>query len=100
MVRKRLDRAKWLSLTYCQEYDWRCFQRGPLARAMVRYLCLFFKDGIVAYWENIDAEADSCIRAVLMAMLTTKEWEAAEAWRGEVLVCRIEAAPNSGFEVI
>jgi hypothetical protein len=67
---------------------------------MARYLCLFFKDGIVAYWENIDAEADSFIRAVLMAMMTTKAWEVVEAWRGEVLVCRIEAGPNSGLEAI
>jgi hypothetical protein len=67
---------------------------------MAIYLCLFFKDGIVAYWENIDAEGDSCIRAVLTAMMSTKEWDAAEAWRGEALVCRIEAGPNSGLEAI
>ena len=63
---------------------------------MAIYLCLFFKDGIVEYWENIDAEGDSYIRAVLTAMMSTEEWDAAEAWRGEVLVCRIEAGPNSG----
>jgi len=49
---------------------------------MAIYLCLFFKDWIVAYWENIDAEGDSCIRAVLMAMMSTKEWEAVEALAG------------------
>jgi hypothetical protein len=66
---------------------------------MAIYLCLFFKDGIVAYWENIDTEADSCIRAVLMALMT-KEWEAAEAWRDEALVSRIEAGPDCGLEAI
>jgi hypothetical protein len=67
---------------------------------MAIYLCLFFKDGKVVYWENIGAGADSCIRAVLMAMMTTNEWEAAEAWQGEVLVCRIEAGLNSDLEAI
>jgi hypothetical protein len=70
---------------------------GP---TMAIYLCLFFKDGIVAYWENMDAEGDSCIRAVLIAMMSTKEWDAAEAWRGEVLVCRIEAGPSSDLDAI
>ena len=67
---------------------------------MAVYQCLFFKEGKVAYWENIDAEADSWIRALLMAMVTRERWEAAEAWRGEVLVCRIETGPNSDLEAI
>ena len=74
--------------------------RRSSGQAMAIYLCLFFKDEKVDYWENIDVEADSYVRAVLMALVTGEEWDAAEAWQGEVLVCRIEPGPNSGLEAI
>ena len=53
------------------------------------YECLFFKDGRVAYWENFEADSDSSIETLLLAMLADAGWEAAEAWQGNVLRCRV-----------
>ena len=58
------------------------------------YQCLFFENGIVAYWENIEAETESCVRAVLVQRLSQENWELAEAWLGDTKSFRVEA-PSS-----
>ena len=56
---------------------------------MGTYQCLFFVNGRVDYWENVTADGDLSIRAILEEMLGEGNWHYAEAWRGDVLVCRI-----------
>lgn len=53
------------------------------------YQCLFFNKGVVVHWENIEAESDSEIRAMLAKTIHDERWEAAEAWLDEAMVCRI-----------
>jgi hypothetical protein len=57
--------------------------------AMGTYQCLFFVNGRVEYWENVAADGDLSIRARLEEMLGEGNWHYAEAWRDDVLVCRI-----------
>ena len=56
---------------------------------MAIYECLFFKDGRVAYWENLEAGSDISIETFLLAMLADADWDAAEAWRDNVLKCQV-----------
>ena len=56
--------------------------------AMATYQCLFFKEQRIGYWENLEADADHSIKALLQERLADEEWEAAEAWRDDVLICR------------
>jgi len=55
---------------------------------MATYACLFFKDGIVAYWENIE-ETEERLRASLQVRLLEESWQLIEVWRGEAVVFRI-----------
>ena len=55
---------------------------------MATYQCLFFKEQRIGYWENLEADADHSIEALLEEKLAEGEWEAAEAWRDDVLICR------------
>ena len=55
---------------------------------MAAYACLFFKDGIVAYWENIE-ETEERLRALLQVRLREEGWQLIEVWRGETVVFRI-----------
>jgi len=56
---------------------------------MAIYECLFFRLGLVADWENIEAESEAALRAMLQAMISDEGWESVEAWREDVLVFRI-----------
>ena len=56
--------------------------------AMATYQCLFFKEQRIGYWENLEADADHSIKALLQERLADEEWEAAEAWQDDVLICR------------
>ena len=60
-----------------------------LSVAMGTYQCLFFRDERVGYWENVRADGDVSIEARLKDMQAEGEWDSAEAWRDDVLVCRI-----------
>ena len=60
---------------------------------MAIYQCLFFKDGMVTYWENIEAGSADYLREVLAGRLRGGEWDLAEAWLGDALSFRIEAVP-------
>ena len=55
---------------------------------MATYQCLFFTEQRVVYWENLAADAEHSIEALLQEKLAEGEWEAAEAWRDDVLICR------------
>jgi hypothetical protein len=65
------------------------------AVAMATYQCLFFMDGRVGYWENVGAGGDASIGALLEEMLAEGDWNAAEAWRDDVLVCRVRSRVGS-----
>jgi hypothetical protein len=55
---------------------------------MAVYECLFFTGGLVTYWENLEADSGGSIEAILFAKIADEEWQAAEAWQDDVLVCR------------
>ena len=60
-----------------------------LSVAMGTYQCLFFRDERVGYWENVRADGDVSIEAPLKDMRAEGEWDSIEAWRDDVLVCRV-----------
>jgi hypothetical protein len=51
--------------------------------------CLFFAPGRIDYWENIKSDSDTAIEVLLRQRLSTENWEAAEAWTQDKLICRI-----------
>jgi hypothetical protein len=63
---------------------------------MAIYQCLFYKDGIVAYWENIEAQSESGIQEMLQEKLRRRQWNLAEAWLDDTLSYRMEAPPHPG----
>ena len=56
---------------------------------MGTHQCLFFLNGLVEYWENVTADGDVSIEALLEDMLAQGNWHSAEAWRDDMLVCRV-----------
>ena len=63
--------------------------------AMGTYQCLFFRDGRVGYWENVVVDGDVSIEAPLKDMRAEGEWDSAEAWRDDALVCRVTSPGRS-----
>ena len=59
------------------------------------YQCLFFAAGRIDYWENIKSDSDAAIEVLLRQQLSTENWEAAEAWARDKLICRIIASQTS-----
>jgi hypothetical protein len=60
---------------------------------MVIYQCLFYKQGRIDYWENIEAISDVTIRQLLLDRLSDGGWEFGEAFLDGRLVCRVGLAP-------
>jgi hypothetical protein len=56
---------------------------------MAMYQCLFFMEQRVGYWENVIADGDVSIEALLKNMRAEGKWHSAEAWRDDMLVCRL-----------
>ena len=52
---------------------------------------VFFAAGRIDYWENIESDADAAIEVLLSQRLAAGNWEAAEAWAQDKLICRIVA---------
>jgi hypothetical protein len=55
------------------------------------YQCFFFAAGRIDYWENIESDSDGAIESLLSQRRSTENWEAAEAWAQDELICRIPA---------
>jgi hypothetical protein len=55
------------------------------------YQCFFFAAGRIDYWENIESDSDAAIEVLLSQRLAAGNWEAAEAWARDKLICRIVA---------
>ena len=55
------------------------------------YQCFFFAAGRVDCWENIESDSDAAIELLLSRRLAAGNWEAAEAWAQDKLICRIVA---------
>ena len=55
------------------------------------YQCFFFAAGRIDYWENIESDSDAAIEVLLSQRLAAGNWEAAEAWAQDKLICRIVA---------
>jgi hypothetical protein len=55
---------------------------------MATYQCFFFEAQRIGYWENVVAEGDHSIRSLLEERVALGDWEAAEAWRDDALICR------------
>jgi hypothetical protein len=66
-----------------------------MARIVPVYQCFFFAAGQIELWENIESDSDAAIQALLSQRLATENWEAAEAWTQDKLVCRIVGPCNS-----
>jgi hypothetical protein len=47
---------------------------------MAIHQCLFFMEQRVGYWENVIADGDVSIEALLENMRAEEEWHSAEAW--------------------
>jgi hypothetical protein len=62
-----------------------------MTRVVPVYQCFFFAAGRIEYWENIDSDSDGAIEALLSQRLAAENWEAAEAWVEDKLICRIVA---------
>ena len=60
---------------------------------MAIYQCLFYEQGRIDYWENIEAISDVTIRQLLVDRLSDGGWEFAEAFLDDRLVCRVGLAP-------
>jgi hypothetical protein len=63
-------------------------------RVVPIYQCFFFTVGHIEFWENIESSSDEAINALLSQRLAAENWEAAEAWLQDQLICRI-VAPGS-----
>jgi hypothetical protein len=50
---------------------------------------LFLRRGRIEYWENIESASDEVIEVLLSKRLSAGNWEAAEAWAQDKLICRI-----------
>jgi hypothetical protein len=55
------------------------------------YQCFFFAAGKIEYWENIEGDSAEVIEVLLSKRLSAENWEAAEAWAQDKLICRIVA---------
>ena len=53
------------------------------------YECLFFSRGRVDYLENLECDNEASLRPLFQQLLTWKEWDAAEAWKHDRLVCQV-----------
>ena len=58
------------------------------------YECFFFIGGHIEYWENIESNSAEQIKVLLEQRLAAENWEAAEAWLQDRLICRIVAVAS------
>jgi len=56
---------------------------------MSRESCSTHAAGRIEYWENIESDSDEVIEVLLRRRLSAGNWEAAEAWAQDELICRI-----------
>jgi hypothetical protein len=54
--------------------------------------CLFFSNGKIGYWENIECDTEVSLRSLLQTMLVDGKWDAVEAWQADKLICRLDGA--------
>ena len=64
---------------------------NTMARVVPVYQCFFFAAGRIDYWENIESDSDAAIEVLLSKRLAAGNWEGAEAWAQDKLICRIVA---------
>jgi len=50
------------------------------------FQCLFFSNGKIGYWENIECDAEESLRSLLLDLLCDGEWDAVEAWMAGKLI--------------
>jgi hypothetical protein len=62
-----------------------------MAPVVAVYQCFFFAAGRIEYWENIESNSEGAMQALLSQRLSAENWEAAEAWSQDQLICRIVA---------
>ena len=62
-----------------------------MTRVVPGYQCFFFAAGRIEYWENIESDSEEAIQVLLTRQLCAENWEAAEAWSQDQLICRIVA---------
>jgi hypothetical protein len=57
---------------------------------MAVFQCFFFSSGKIGYWDNVECDTEGSLRSLLQRILRDSQWDAAEAWKGSRLVCRLE----------
>ena len=62
------------------------------------YECMFFLHGRVDYVENLERDNEASLRPLFLQLLSKDEWDAAEAWRHEKLVCRVIRFANGRID--
>jgi len=65
---------------------------------MAIYQCFFYSDGRIVFWENLESESNEGISDLLTRRLWSGEWNAAEAWLGDSLICRILVPANRNID--
>ena len=74
---------------------------GPslmIGREMAMYQCFFYSDGIIVFWENLESESNEEIADLLTRRLCSGKRNAAEAWLGDDLICRILVPANRNID--
>jgi hypothetical protein len=61
---------------------------------MALFQCFYFFDGVIREWENIECSGEESLKEFLIKQLVGEIWDAAEAWRHDTLVCRVEQLPG------
>jgi hypothetical protein len=62
------------------------------------YECFFFSNGHVRYFENLECDNEASLRPLFQKLISKEEWDAAEAWRHERLVCRVIRFANGRID--
>ena len=66
--------------------------------AMSIYECFFFSNSHVGYFENLECDNEASLRPLFQKLISRGEWDAAEAWRHEKLVCRVMKFANGRID--
>jgi hypothetical protein len=62
------------------------------------YECLFSSNGHIRYVENLECENEASLRPLFQQLLAREEWDAAEAWRHDRLVCQVIRFANGRID--
>jgi hypothetical protein len=53
------------------------------------FQCYFFSGNRIDYVENLECDNVATLRSVLERLLSDREWDAAQAWKHDRLICEV-----------